>query len=194
MLILLLACIPVEKNPDPDTTGDQDSIPWDTADDQATDDARVRALTGLPEGDSPCMSPMIVRVTEVVDGDTFWSSRDDDGSSLKIRMIGVDTPEVDHPDEPEECYGNEAWRRSIEALEGNLVWLTFDGECLDIYDRTLAYVFRDATEEGFWDRNLARNGFAEQLTIPPNDSFADLIETDVQAAQQENLGLWADCR
>lgn len=193
MLLLLWACVPVEKNPDPTPDGTQESIPWDTGDDQAADDARVRALTGLPEGGAPCMAPLLVRVTEVVDGDTFWSAREDDGSSLKIRMIGVDTPEVAHPDSPEECYGNDAWRRSIEALEGNLVWLTFDAECLDVYDRTLAYVFRDATEEGFWERNLARNGFAEELTIPPNDTFADLFEDDVRAAQSEGLGMWSSC-
>ena len=107
-------------------------------------------------------------------------------------MIGINTPEVAH-DEEAECFANQAWTYTAQQLENRLAWLTFDGELYDDYDRVLAYVIRDTTEEGFFNRNLARNGYARALTIYPNDSFADEIERDIAAAADENLGLWAEC-
>jgi micrococcal nuclease len=191
-MIWLLACIPVEENPDPkDTT--PESLPQDTGLSAEEDDARVRALSGLPHGESPCQEAMVVRVTDVVDGDTFWSTREDGGGDVNVRMIGIDTPEIAHGGDAAECYGNEAWARSREGLLDKLVVLTFDAECQDIYERTLAYVFRDNTEEGFWERNLARNGFADTLTIAPNDSFESLFAEDVSNARREGLGLWSAC-
>lgn len=46
-------------------------------------------------------------VKRIVDGDTFWI---DDGSKkgVKIRIIGIDTPEIEHEDKPGEFYGEEA--------------------------------------------------------------------------------------
>ena len=46
-------------------------------------------------------------IAEFVDGDTFWVG---DGSEkgLKIRLIGVNTPETVHPQKPVEFYGKEA--------------------------------------------------------------------------------------
>jgi micrococcal nuclease len=190
MLLFLLACSggteskPVVK----------ESVPIeDTGPDPAVDDARVRALSGLPQGPNPCGEPFIVRVTDVVDGDTFWSSRDDGGGSVKVRMIGIDTPEISHNGDPADCWANEAWAHSREGLVGKLVWLTFDGECLDYYDRSLAYVFRDNTESGFWNRNLARQGFATVYTFNNNDTYAGDIEDDARAAREEGLGLWSNC-
>lgn len=48
-----------------------------------------------------------LKVTKVVDGDTFWV---DNGTpkGLKIRLIGVDTPETRHPRKPVQYFGKEA--------------------------------------------------------------------------------------
>ncbi len=192
MILWLLACLPeaVEKDPPADDT----DVPADdtAGDDLAEDDARVRALTGLPEGDSPCQEPQLVRVLEAVDGDTFHALPEGDDWYFRVRMIGVDTPEIAH-DDPAECYGNEAWDYTVETLEGKLVWLTFDAECLDDYDRTLAYVFRDSDEAGFFNRSLVRNGYATPLTIEPNDTYAELFQADARDARDEGAGLWAAC-
>lgn len=156
------------------------------------DDARVRALTGLPEGDAPCAEAEIVRVIDASDGDTVWVEPDGGGEYFKVRMIGIDTPEIEH-DEAAECYGDEAWDYTQQQLVGHLVWLTYDAECQDDYERTLAYVFRDDTDAGFFNRNLARNGYAYTMEIWPNNSFAALIEDDAAAAAAEGLGLWGAC-
>ena len=41
-------------------------------------------------------------VTKVVDGDTIWV--DNNGQRLKIRMIGLDTPETVDPRNPVQCF------------------------------------------------------------------------------------------
>jgi micrococcal nuclease len=205
MLLLLVACSLVPSSTG-DTTplggddsgegnsggGDSDGGDTGTSEDPAVDDARVRALTDLPEGRDPCAEPLLVRVAYTVDGDTFYATPDGGGDQVKVRMIGVNTPEIEH-ETAEECFGNEAWTYTAHQLENRLAWLTFDGDCFDDYGRTLAYVIRDTTTDGFYNRNLARNGYAYQMTISPNDTFEDEIADDVAAAEEAGLGLWGAC-
>ena len=194
LLLPFVACVPsaidapVDTSPDTAPVEDTDA----DADALAADDARVRALTGLPEGDQPCAAPQLVRVLEAVDGDTFHALPEGASRYFSVRIIGVDTPEIAH-DDPAECYGDDAFAHTAGALDGRLVWLTFDAECLDVYDRTLAYVFRDSDEAGFFNRSLLRGGYGTTLTIEPNDTYADLFAADSRAARDEDAGLWAAC-
>lgn len=169
-----------------------DTTPEDTAAPGADDD-EVRALTDLPTGDDPCAEPMLVRVDYTVDGDTFYATPDGGGANVKVRMIGMDTPEVAH-DDPAECYGNDAWTWTAEHLEGRLAWLTFDADCLDDYGRSLAYVIRGTdSADGFINRALLRHGYATTLTIRPNDSFEQVFAQDEEDARQAGEGLWSAC-
>ncbi len=191
MISLLLAC--VEAAPD-DTAAVEDTV--DTAAEAlAADDAAVRALDGtpLPTGANPCAAPMLVRVNYAVDGDTFYATPDGGGAArIKVRMIGVDTPEIEH-DDPAECYGDEAFAYTRAQLDGHLAWLSFDAECLDRYDRTLAYVTRGAGADGFYNRRLVQLGYATHLEVPPNDAYADMILADERAARTSGVGLWGAC-
>ena len=75
------------------------------------DDARVMALDGaaLPAGPGACRAPVLVRVTNVRDGDTLDVIGVSDPSFMGgVRLIGVDAPEIAHPPEPADCFGNEA--------------------------------------------------------------------------------------
>ena len=70
----------------------------------------------------------------VIDGDTFIIQDDDE--ELRIRLIGVDTPETVHPNKPIQQYGKEASDFS-KKLEGIRVYITFDQTPIDKYGRTL---------------------------------------------------------
>jgi len=196
LFLLLLGCPTVFHGSDSAEDSVPDVIPGEDTDtglEIAADDARVRELTNLPEGQSPALDPMLVRVDYVVDGDTFYCTPDGTSDSVKVRMIGMDTPEIAH-DNPADCYGNNAWAYTEEALTGRLAWLTFDEDPTDTYDRTLAYVIRDTTEAGFVNRHLVRQGYATPLTVQPNDSFKADIQADADAAEAEGLGLWTACQ
>jgi len=57
-------------------------------------------------------------VQRVVDGDTIVLD-----IGLKIRLIGVDTPETKHPSKPVEYYGKEASEFTRRMCEGKQVRL-----------------------------------------------------------------------
>ena len=80
-----------------------------------------------------------------IDGDTFTTvSCDKIASSWEeIRLLGPDTPEkAGAPDvDEDECYAQESSAFLERVLQGRSLQLEFDEQCVDTYDRRLAYVF-----------------------------------------------------
>ena len=81
-------------------------------------------------------------VDRVVDGDTFVAKKSN-GEQIKVRLIGVDTPETVKPNTPVQPYGKEASNYSKQHLNNKDVYLEYDKEKEDRYGRTLAYVWLD---------------------------------------------------
>ena len=93
------------------------------------------------------------------------------------------------PNRPDEPFGAEASDFAKHYLDGETVRLAGDAEPRDRYGRMLAYVWlQDGT---FWNALLAAEGYAQQLTIPPNVTYAALFRRLVGEARQHNRGLWA---
>ena len=137
--------------------------------------------TGLPPGDD-------TTITRIVDGDTIEVA-----GGVKVRLIGVDTPETVDPRTPPQCFGAEASAHTKELLPvGTPVRLAYDLERLDRYGRTLGYVFR-LTDGLFVNLAVVRDGFAQQLTIPPNVAHAEEFRRAVAEARSANRGLWSRC-
>ena len=157
-------------------------------------DARLQALdpSTLRAGSTPCRAPVLVRVTRVVDGDTFNMNGIDGSVFGPVRMIGIDTPEIEHPGQPAECYGAEA-TEFTEQLDGHLVWLTFDNECQDSFERLLAYVHIGAGSGDLWERQLLRRGFASEFAVGNNRAYASQFQTDEAQAVDAEAGLWGAC-
>ena len=152
----------------------------------------VRAIdpATLPAGASPCREPELVRVDWLADGDTLHIRRQRDGGEEDVRVIGVDTPEVWGQ---VECYGPEASRFGDAALDDRLIWLTFDGDCIDPYARTLAYVHLSAAPDCFYERLLLRGGYADTLTFQETSTFAEQFDADEAAARAAGVGMWGEC-
>ena len=90
--------------------------------------ALVVALAGLvlasPAQAYPTMPQGVqgpYTVFKVVDGDTIHVSAN--GQKLKIRMIGLDTPETVDPRKPVQCFGREASAQAKTILGGQSVYL-----------------------------------------------------------------------
>jgi micrococcal nuclease len=128
-------------------------------------------------------------VTKIVDGDTFWV---DDGSEkgLKIRLIGVNTPETVHPSKSVEFYGKEASEYVNRILSGEKVRLEYDVDRNDQYGRTLAYVF--LSNGTFLNADLVKNGYAQVMTIPPNVKYAERFLELQRFARENKKGLWRE--
>lgn len=76
-------------------------------------------------------------VLRVVDGDTI-DIRDDVRGRLRVRILGIDTPETKKPGVPVECWGPEATRFAESNLVGRRVALVIDPtqDRTDHYGRT----------------------------------------------------------
>jgi micrococcal nuclease len=135
-------------------------------------------LASLPAGDD-------TTVTRVTDGDTLVV----DGGT-RIRLIGIDTPELASDD----CFSAEATDHMTSLVgPGTPVRLVYDAGRLDRYDRTLAYVYR-LSDGLFVNLALAADGFALQLTVPPNVRHAEDVRLAVADARNANRGLWSACQ
>jgi endonuclease YncB( thermonuclease family) len=185
-----------EGDADSDTDADTDSDTDSDADGDTDADAdeAVRALTEVFEGDHPCREPVLVRVTWVDDGDTVYVHPDDGAEGFKVRLIGLDTPEIAHDGSEADCYGNEAAAFTSAALLEHLVWLGFDADGEDVYDRALAYVTTGEGDEGFFNRVLLREGYATAFPVEPDTSWEATFEDDERAAREAGAGLWGACR
>ena len=181
MILLLLAC----------SGGASLDSAADTAPVIEDDGLGELSASDIPQGDQPCREPELASVESVVDGDTAWftTSR---GSEL-VRFIGIDTPETSWEDDPGECYAEEATAKAKELLAGGRAWLSYDEECEDHYDRSLAYLHIGIDPQDFVQRALLQGGFATSLEIEPNTSFASTFADDESQAQSSGIGMWSSC-
>ena len=90
-----------------------------------------------------CAASRQVTVGCVWDGDTFDLDR---CGGERLRMLGIDAPEVAHADSAAECGGEDARSALAAWLDGSEVDLGFDGRCTDDFGRTLAYVWTQDDE------------------------------------------------
>ena len=128
----------------------------------------------------------LVRVQRVVDGDTIWLT---DGR--KVRIIGIDTPELGHQKAPDEPLARKASTALRDLLEqaGNQVILRADIEAKDRYQRDLAHVYlSDGTNLSAWQLQA---GHASVMLIPPNTRNLDCYLDIEQLARQQRAGIWA---
>ena len=151
--------------------------------------AGTSACGGNSRGDEDPAGIGVVR--SVVDGDTIDVRID--GRHDRVRLIGIDTPEVAAPDHPAECYGPEASRYSAGLLvAGMKVRLVRDVVGRDDYGRLLAYVFR-VEDNLFVNEHIIAAGFARPLNIEPNSAYHRRFVEAAAAAKRSSLGLWGGC-
>ena len=130
-------------------------------------------------------------IDDVIDGDTVDVIIT--GREERVRLIGIDTPETKKPNSPIECFGPEATAFTQELLPiGTPIYIERDVVNRDDFGRLLGYVYR-ADDGIFVNYEIMRQGFAQPLSIPPNDTFAELFADAARAAEADDAGLWAAC-
>lgn len=150
-------------------------------------------LAGACSGDGGSASERddVGVVESITDGDTI--NVEIQGRRERVRLLGIDTPEVEHDGEPGECFGAEASARAGELVPtGTQVRLERDVVARDDYGRLLAYIFTDGSNRSVNER-LVAEGFATPLFIEPNGAYRRRIVAAAHAAQSSRLGLWSSC-
>ena len=123
-------------------------------------------------------------------GDTLLVTNKKGGNKRKIRIIGIDTPEVKHHQQKAQLYGAKA-REELRVLlkKANYqVILEYDKEKYDRYKRILAHVYlANGVSISEW---LLQQGFAKTLIIPPNVSHVNCYKKAELLAQKQKLKIW----
>ncbi|NOR73433.1 MAG: nuclease [Mariprofundaceae bacterium] len=128
-----------------------------------------------------------VSVAKVYDGDTF---KTDDGE--KVRLLGINTPEIAHSSKPGEVLGRRAKSRLEELIGNRLVRLEFDREKRDKYGRLLAHV---RLRDGRWiNSQMIQDGLAHLYIFAPNFRYAGKLLEDEKAARLKRSGIWGKSR
>lgn len=141
---------------------------------------------------SPASAPVdgAVRVVAVVDGDTIDVQTE--AGRDRVRLLGIDTPEIGRSGKPDDCYAQEA-RDELDALAyGKTVQLRADdsqGE-RDKYGRLLRHVSVDGQNVAL---TLIEDGAAREYTYRSAYDGQDEYRAAEQAARAAHAGLWGSC-
>jgi micrococcal nuclease len=138
-------------------------------------------LPSLQQGDV-----RVVTVKRVLDGDTI-----DCADGTRVRLLGIEAPEVAHGDQPGEAGGAEstAWLRDLS--EGKSVSLHPGPEPTDRYGRTLSWVYSNDGELV----NLQILEAGQARLLPDYGLPADLeprLRRAEAMARMRELGIWSD--
>jgi micrococcal nuclease len=153
------------------------------------DPSQIKILSHEPSSIKKEASALY-RVVEVIDGDTI---KVDIGEKIEtIRLIGMDTPEIANPHNPQDDYfGPEAARYTKKLLENQSVYLIPDPmqSNRDKYNRLLRYVF---LEDGtLVNAKLVAGGYAYNYIYEPFQLMKQFDYLEKQAKENQ-LGLWGD--
>lgn len=133
----------------------------------------------------------------MIDGDTIAVNLPGkSGDPQRVRLLGINTPEVSHGDSAGECGGEEATAQLEELLpEGTPIRLALDSRAddADRYERLLRYVeLEDGTDAG---HSLIENGLAVAW-VPAGEPTPERLpdyEDATSTAREAQTGLWATC-
>ena len=128
-----------------------------------------------------------VYVKRVVDGDTFVAQKN--GEEIKVRLIGVDTPETVKPNTPVQPYGKQASNYTKKYLTHQNVYLEYDKEKQDRYGRTLAYVW--ISKDRMYNKELVEKGLAREKYFSPNGKYRNVFIEAQNKAKQQKLNIWS---
>lgn len=209
VIALALACPWVGAAPAVSTCADVDSQIWAQSVYESgpsryaalDPDGNGIACDGMAAGAAPALWTSQIpanaepaRLVSVTDGDTIKIDRG--FGSEPVRLILIDTPETHDPNDPPECYGQEAtaYLGWLLSLGGDL-YLETDVTDRDKYDRLLRYAWLDFGDGEVYLVNevMVRSGYAALYTYPPDVQYVDQIRAAQTFARDHRLGLWSGC-
>jgi len=124
----------------------------------------------------------LYKVTNVIDGDTIEIEE-----VGRVRLIGIDTPELSNP---KECYSSESAQKLRELLENKSVEIEYDPTQgnLDKYDRDLLFVFNEHGQN--INLEMIKLGYAFEYTYSKPYKYQSEFKLAEKSAQTSKLGLW----
>ncbi|GHT21875.1 hypothetical protein FACS189419_03480 [Planctomycetales bacterium] len=173
--------------------------------DKAADVLGVKNVGGVLDGET-AQDPLssnkksrlkegIWQVVHIADGDTI-DVVDDNKEKFRIRLIGANTPETVKPNTPVEPYGPEASALTKKMIDesGYKVRIAYDGDQIDKYGRSLAFVYLQLSQgEINLNELLVREGLAHaQLQYRFSKSAKQRLLQAEDEAKKSKKNLWSE--
>jgi endonuclease YncB( thermonuclease family) len=142
-----------------------------------------------PASADSCSAPAAaepIQVRYVHDGDSLVL-----GDNKKIRLIGINTPEIAHQNQPTQALAIKARDRLRQLLfqQGNRAQLIYGEQRQDRHRRNLAHLWlsdgRNLTAQ------LLREGLGWTIAVPPNIRYLDCYLESEKTARTASSGVWA---
>lgn len=130
-----------------------------------------------------------VTLSKCIDGDTARFILN--GEEIKVRFLGIDTPETKHPTKGEEPFGKKASNYTCNKLtKAEKIEIEYDEKSnkLDRYDRHLAWVFVD---DKLLQNELVKKGYAEVKYLYGNYKYADILKESEEKAKKNKVGIYS---
>lgn len=128
-------------------------------------------------------------VKYVIDGDTLRLQDD-----RRIRLLGIDTPELGGWGRATQPYARKAQQRLAELVKanGNKVAVSVGEQNHDRYGRVLAHLY--GQHGASLEEQLIAEGLAYHVVIAPNVALAHCLAQAESKARGQGVGLWKNAR
>lgn len=126
-------------------------------------------------------------VVHVDDGDSIVV-RTRQGGTSRVRLLGIDAPEIAHGDAPgQEPWGTRAHRHLQQRLQGQRVRLETQARERDRYGRLLAYVYVD---DRCINEEMVVRGLAVAYVGEDRSEIGRRIALAERTARARAIGIW----
>ncbi len=133
--------------------------------------------------------PECYQVVYIYDGDTIKVNLD--GKEEKIRLLGIDTPEMNYESKKKpDCYAQNAKDKLKNMIGNSCIKLKSDklsGD-KDKYDRLLRYIY--LPDGKFLNMELVKQGYAFNYIYSDNELKKDFSQAELNA-KNKKLGIWS---
>jgi len=130
----------------------------------------------------------LVTYESCVDGDTIWVNKDNE--SIKVRLLSINAPEVEHENKEAEPYANEAKEFVCNILENaKKIELEYDDASKkeDKYGRTLAWIWVD---DKLLQESIIEEGLAKVDYVYKEYEYSKKLCKIENKAVKNNKGIW----
>ncbi len=147
----------------------------------------IAAITLLHPYSSHAASPrtLVAKVERVSDGDTVIAVTSNQ-TKLRLRLLGIDAPEVPHGKEPGQPFGEEAREYLTRLIGGRTIRVETYGP--DGFNRILAMVFLGTVNV---NEEMVQQGLAEVYRGAPCKAYCRNLRAAELRAKQDRVGMWA---
>ena len=147
-------------------------------------------LTNVSFAESNKNDRFQAKYIKTADGDTARFIID--GENVRVRFLGINTPEISGENKVEEPFGNEAFEYTKNKLDNaKKIELEYDdvADKEDRFGRKLCYIWVD---DELYEKELLEQGLAKTYMLKNNYKYADELKSAERKAKDAKIGVWSE--